>query len=181
MARAQSNNELLVISKIDLIEYYNKNVVPLSEKFKPMAINQVTGLCPFHIDTDPSLHVWKKKNIYHCFGCGFGGDVVKTHMQLRRQHYSENITVEKAVRQLAEMFNIELDEETGDLVLSPFDRAKQLMFDKNTYTIPKGEMSLAEFRQLNNKVKRSNVSTKVKLANFEQLDLVASVTMSNQT
>ena len=178
--REQSKNELLVIQSVDLIEYYNRNVTPLNNKFKPMAINQTTGLCPFHIDTDPSLHVWKKKNIFHCFGCGFGGDVVKTHMQLRRQHHGESITIEKAVRQLAEMFGIELDEETGHIVVSPFERAKQMMLQKDTYVIPKGQMSIAEFRESNNKVKRSKLPLKVKIQNFEHLDLVASIVLGSK-
>jgi hypothetical protein len=139
-----------------------------------------TGLCPFHKDTDPSFHDWKKKGIFHCFGCGFGGDVVATHMQLRRQYFSESLKVEKAVEQLAALFKIELDVDTGFVVQSPFDRAKSLMFDKKTYVIPRDTLSLAEFRKNNNKVKRSTLPLNVKVQNFEMLDLVASVALSNQ-
>ncbi len=36
-----------------------------------------TGLCPFHNDTNPSLSVNPTKNLWQCFGCGAGGDVIR--------------------------------------------------------------------------------------------------------
>ncbi|MBL0380064.1 MAG: hypothetical protein JKP90_10440 [Desulfofustis sp. PB-SRB1] len=35
------------------------------------------GLCPFHEDTTPSLTVNPKENLWNCFGCGTGGDVIR--------------------------------------------------------------------------------------------------------
>ncbi len=35
------------------------------------------GLCPFHNDTNPSLSVNPSKNLWQCFGCGIGGDVIR--------------------------------------------------------------------------------------------------------
>ena len=36
-----------------------------------------SGLCPFHDEATPSLKVTPDKNLWHCFGCGAGGDVIE--------------------------------------------------------------------------------------------------------
>lgn len=38
------------------------------------------GLCPFHNEKTPSFTVDRKKQLFHCFGCGAGGDLI--HMLL---------------------------------------------------------------------------------------------------
>ena len=35
------------------------------------------GLCPFHQEKTPSFHVDSARQMFHCFGCGKGGDVVR--------------------------------------------------------------------------------------------------------
>ena len=35
------------------------------------------GLCPFHEEKTPSLNINQERQIYHCFGCGAGGDVIR--------------------------------------------------------------------------------------------------------
>ena len=60
------------------------------------------GLCPFHQEKTPSFTVSRDKQLYHCFGCGAGGDVISFIMQL------ENLTFPQALRFLAERANLEV-------------------------------------------------------------------------
>jgi DNA primase len=62
--------------------------------------------CPFHGETTPSFVVSPAKQIYHCFGCGVGGDSIKFVMEYEKLSYPE--TIEK----LASMnnFNLEYEE-----------------------------------------------------------------------
>lgn len=54
------------------------------------------GLCPFHSEKSPSFTVRPEKQIYHCFGCHAGGNVIHFVMGV------ENLTFPEAVRQMAE-------------------------------------------------------------------------------
>ncbi|MDU3137506.1 MAG: DNA primase [Anaerococcus prevotii] len=49
------------------------------------------GLCPFHNEKTPSFTVDEKKQLFHCFGCGAGGDVVSFIMQKEGLSYPESL------------------------------------------------------------------------------------------
>ena len=49
------------------------------------------GLCPFHNEKTPSFTVDSKKQLFHCFGCGAGGDVVSFIMQKEGLSYPESL------------------------------------------------------------------------------------------
>jgi DNA primase len=68
------------------------------------------ALCPFHKEKTPSFNVNPAKQIWHCFGCGAGGDVFKFVMQY------ENLDFPAAIRRLAERagIRIEREESTGE-------------------------------------------------------------------
>jgi DNA primase len=59
-----------------------------------------TGLCPFHQEKSPSFAVHPVKQIYHCFGCGKGGDVFSFVMEMDKSTFPE------AIRTVAEKCGI---------------------------------------------------------------------------
>jgi DNA primase len=63
--------------------------------------------CPFHEDKDPSFYVVPDKQIYHCFGCGAGGNVFNFLMQY------ENLTFRDALEMLAKRYGIDLPRRGG--------------------------------------------------------------------
>ena len=62
------------------------------------------GLCPFHNEKSPSFSVSRSKQMYYCFGCGAGGNVITFIMEY------ENYSFIEAVRMLAERVGVELPE-----------------------------------------------------------------------
>ncbi|WP_457749673.1 DNA primase [Sulfurimonas sp.] len=59
--------------------------------------------CPFHEEKSPSFVVSPQKQIFHCFGCGAGGDAVKFVMEYEKLNYPE------ALEKLAESYNFTLN------------------------------------------------------------------------
>ncbi|PYZ98672.1 DNA primase [Alteribacter lacisalsi] len=64
----------------------------------------MTGLCPFHGEKTPSFSVSPDKQLYHCFGCGAGGNVFSFIME------SEGISFIESVQRLGERAGISLPE-----------------------------------------------------------------------
>lgn len=61
------------------------------------------GLCPFHGESTPSFSVTSDKQIFHCFGCGAGGNVITFLMDI------ENITFQDALARLGSRAGIDVD------------------------------------------------------------------------
>ncbi len=66
------------------------------------------GLCPFHDERTPSFSVEPQEKLYHCFGCGVGGDVIKFIEEKDGLNFAE------AVELLADRYGVELEREQED-------------------------------------------------------------------
>ncbi|HEU4944366.1 MAG TPA: DNA primase, partial [Solirubrobacterales bacterium] len=66
------------------------------------------GLCPFHEERTPSFSVDAQEKLYHCFGCGVGGDTIKFIEE------KEGLGFAEAVELLAERYGVELEREKED-------------------------------------------------------------------
>jgi DNA primase len=83
------------------------------------------GLCPFHSEKTPSFQVHEEKQIFHCFGCGVGGDV----FSFRTRH--DGLDFPDCVRAIAREVGVEIQEggEPGGGATPPLLRAHDCALD----------------------------------------------------
>ncbi|MCL6449562.1 MAG: hypothetical protein K6U04_15745 [Armatimonadetes bacterium] len=85
------------VSIEQVISYY----LPKTELRR--AGKNLVGLCPFHQERTPSFTVDREKNVFHCFGCGVGGDTVKL------VSLALNLRPLEAARQICRDFGLPVD------------------------------------------------------------------------
>ncbi len=101
------------------IEEVVADYVPLSPKG-----GNLWGLCPFHSEKTPSFSVSPDKHIFHCFGCGKGGGVIRFVMEM------ENLSFPEAVRKLAARAGLEMPEEDKEAQARRAHRKRLLELNK---------------------------------------------------
>ena len=83
------------------------------------------GLCPFHSEKTPSFTVSPEKRIYHCFGCGAGGNVFKFVIE------TQNISFIDAVRQFADSAGISIPQPNADNLNNPLYKEREALKKAN--------------------------------------------------
>lgn len=106
------------------------------------------GLCPFHHEKTPSFSVTPDKQIFHCFGCGVGGNVIRFIMKI------ENIGFTEAVEFLADRANITLptyDQTFGSISQEELKRRQEAKYEMY-------EINKAAGRFFYENIEKSNVA-----------------------
>ncbi len=83
------------------------------------------GLCPFHNEKSPSFSVSGYKQIFHCFGCGEGGNVISFIMKY------ENYSFQEAIQMLAERAGVSLPEISYSEEAKSKERARARYLEMN--------------------------------------------------
>jgi DNA primase len=105
----------LVKQAVDIVEVIGR-VVPLRRSG-----NRHLGLCPFHQEKTPSFQVDAENQLYYCFGCGSGGDVLSFVIK------HQNLSFNDAVKYLADRYNIQLPQkdQAGEDLLASSQRERE--------------------------------------------------------
>ncbi len=101
---------------VDLISQY----LSLNKKGK-----NYWGLCPFHTEKTPSFSVSDEKQMFYCFGCGAGGNVITFIQKIERLNYVESLYF------LAKKARISIDERTSKKDLENLKK-RELLFNINS-------------------------------------------------
>lgn len=100
-------------------DYYDKVIADLEPKFKQHSLNnERLAICPLHDDHDPSFGLINHRfikgvKIYHCFGCGSTGTVIRLHQLIQQKYFNRSITDDESCRELADLFQIDISEYDG--------------------------------------------------------------------
>lgn len=100
----------LVRSQTDIVEFISE-YVSLTKRGR-----NYFGLCPFHGENTPSFSVSEDKQIFHCFGCGAGGNAITFLMDI------ENISFVEAVAKLGDRINIHIELGSSDVDTPPVSK-----------------------------------------------------------
>lgn len=81
-------------SKIDEIKN-NNDIVEVIAEYLPLTKKgkNYLALCPFHDDTTPSMNISSEKQIYKCFACGAGGDVINFIKDYQKISYGQALDI----------------------------------------------------------------------------------------
>ncbi|MGH2948099.1 MAG: DNA primase, partial [Solirubrobacteraceae bacterium] len=103
MARYTQDSRERVRDAVDFEE-----LVGARTELRRAGAQRLQGLCPFHDERTPSFGIDPVEKLYHCFGCGAGGDVFTFVME------TEGLDFAGALEALADRYGVELEREAED-------------------------------------------------------------------
>jgi DNA primase len=103
MARYTQDSRERVRDAVDFEE-----LVGARTELRRSGARRLSGLCPFHDERTPSFGIDPVEKLYHCFGCGVGGDVFSFVME------TEGLDFAGALESLAARYGVELEREAED-------------------------------------------------------------------
>jgi DNA primase len=103
MARYTQDSLDRVREAVDFVE-----LVSARTELRQAGVRRMQGLCPFHDERTPSFGIDPVEKLYHCFGCGAGGDVFSFVME------TEGLDFAGALESLADRHGVKLEREAED-------------------------------------------------------------------
>jgi DNA primase len=103
MARYTQDSRERVRDAVDFEE-----IVGARTELRKAGVRRFQGLCPFHDERTPSFGIDPVEKLYHCFGCGVGGDVFSFVME------TEGLDFAGALEMLADRYGVKLEREEED-------------------------------------------------------------------
>jgi DNA primase len=115
MARYTQDSRERVRDAVDFEELVGARV-----ELRRAGARRLQGLCPFHDERTPSFGIDPVEKLYHCFGCGAGGDVFSFVME------TEGLDFAGALESLADRYGVQLEREAED----PREAARRAQRDR---------------------------------------------------
>ena len=112
------------------------------------------AVCPFHNEKTPSLIITPSKGLFHCFGCGAGGNAINFIMKI------ENLSFIEAVKLLSERYNVDIDFE-GDKKSAEEARAKKRLYELNKDAANLYYMNLKSSKSASDYIKKRGLNSEI--------------------
>lgn len=116
-------------NQVDLLDYASQQF-----EFRRSGSDSYATICPIHGDTDPSLVITPSKNMWYCFGCKHGGNVIGWMMTY------EGLSFPRAVKKLAAMVGEEIPDFEPCTSLDAYKEIAKLSGGKHSKAVEKRQI-----------------------------------------
>lgn len=142
-------------------------------------------LCPFHNDTNPSMHIDSKRNIVKCFSCGEGGNAISFIKKYENKvNGNASFSTTDAIKKAAEICNIEVDLsniKSVDNKDSKYNDSQKKLLEENTFLAKLFNYNLSTasgkecVNYLNSREIPSEIVNKMQLGFLDELNFTGSL------